>query len=41
RPAYQDKKQIKNEFAMKLYNYDLKWQVDGKQVVVTELTLLD
>lgn len=40
RPAYQDKKQIKNEFAMKLYNYDLKWQVDKKQIIVTELTLL-
>lgn len=41
RPAYQDKKQIKNEFAMKLYNYDLKWHVDNKQVVVTELSVLD
>jgi len=41
RPAYQGKKQTKNEFAMKLYNYDLKWQVDNEQVVVTELTLLD
>lgn len=40
RPAYQDKKQIKNEFAMTLYNYDLKWQVDKKQIIVTELTLL-
>ena len=40
RPAYQDKKQIKNEFAMKLYNYDLKWQVDKKQIIVIELTLL-
>ena len=41
RPAYQGKKQTKNEFAMKLYNYDLKWQIDNEQIIVTELTLLD
>ena len=41
RPAYQDKKQIKNEFAMKLYNYDLKWQLDNEQIIVTELSLLE
>ena len=41
RPAYQDKKQTKNEFAMKLYNYDLKWRIDNEQIIVTELTLLD
>ena len=40
RPAYQNEKQTKNEFAMKLYNYNLKWRLDNEQVVVTELTLL-
>lgn len=40
RPAYHDKKQIKKEFAIKLYDYDLKWHVDGKSIIVTALTLL-
>lgn len=40
RPAYQNEKQTKNEFAMKLYDYDLKWQIDNKQIIVTDLTLL-
>ena len=41
RPAYQSDKRSKNKFAMKLYNYDLKWQIDNKQITVTELTLLN
>lgn len=41
RPAYQEKKQIKNEFAIKLYEYDLKWYVENEYVIVTALTLLD
>ena len=41
RPAYQDKKQIKNEFAIKLYNYDVKWQIKNKDIIVTELAVLD
>ena len=41
RPAYQGKKQIKNEFAIKLYEYDLKWYVENEYVIVTALTLLD
>ena len=40
RPAYKNEKQTKNEFAMKLYDYDLKWQIDNKKIIVTELTLL-
>ena len=41
RPAYHDKKQIKKEFAIKLYDYDLKWHVDETAIIVTELTVLD
>ncbi len=41
RPAYQGKKQIKNEFAMKLYDYDLKWHIENEQVMVMSLTILD
>lgn len=41
RPAYQDTKKIKNEFAIKLYEYDLKWKIDGENVIVTSLALLD
>jgi tRNA (adenine37-N6)-methyltransferase len=41
RPAYQEMKQTKNEFAIKLYDYDLKWQIENEQVMVTSLTLLD
>lgn len=41
RPAYKDKKQEKNEFAIKLYDYDVKWHIDDKQIVVTELKLLN
>ena len=41
RPAYQEKKQIKNEFAIKLYEYDLKWYVENEYVIVTALILLD
>lgn len=39
RPAYHEKKQIKNTFAMKLYDYDLKWRVENEQIIVTALTL--
>ena len=41
RPAYHEEKQIKKEFAIKLYDYDFKWYVDGKTIVVTGLTLLN
>ena len=41
RPAYQDKKQIKKEFAIRLYDYDMKWHVDDESVIVTSLDLLD
>lgn len=40
RPAYQNSKQIKNEFSMKLYDYDLKWYVENDNVIVTNLILL-
>ena len=41
RPAYHEKKQIKKEFAIKLYDYDLKWHVNDNEIIVTALTLLD
>ena len=41
RPAYHEKKQIKKEFAIKLYDYDLKWHVDDNKIIVTALTVLD
>lgn len=41
RPAYQGTKQIKNEFAIKLYEYDVKWRVENKYVIVMSLTLLN
>lgn len=41
RPAYQGTKQTKNEFAIKLYDYDLKWFIENERVIVTSLTLLD
>ena len=41
RPAYQEKKKIKKEFAIKLYDYDVKWKLEGEHIIVTSLTLLD
>ena len=41
RPAYQREKKIKNEFAIKLYEYDVKWKVESERVIVTSLTLLN
>jgi len=41
RPAYQSDKRIKDEFAIKLYDYDLKWKVEGDLVMVTSLTLIE
>lgn len=40
RPAYQKNKNIKNTFAIKLYDYDLKWHIENDVVVVTNLELL-
>lgn len=41
RPAYQDKKQIKEEFAIKLYDFDVKWKVENTCITVIKLSLLD
>ncbi len=41
RPAYHDKKHIKNTFAIKLYDYDLKWHIENEQIIVTALTIAD
>lgn len=41
RPAYKDKKHSNKSYAIKLYDYDLKWHVDGQKIMVTSLTLLD
>lgn len=41
RPAYKNKKEIKNEFSMKLYDYDIKWQLENdKKIIVTDLIML-
>lgn len=40
RPAYQDKQQLKTDYAMKLYDFDLKWKVENEQVLVLALTPL-
>jgi len=37
RPAYQKEKNIKSDFSMKLYTFDLKWKVKGNTAVVTSL----
>jgi tRNA-Thr(GGU) m(6)t(6)A37 methyltransferase TsaA len=41
RPAYLDNKDgnknIKNEFGIKLYDFDIKWQVYNEEITVTEL----
>lgn len=41
RPAYQGDKKIKNNFAIKLYDYDMKWHVENELVIVTSLVLLE
>ena len=41
RPAYQNEKQTKSEFAIKLYDYDIKWCIENEQIIVTELIVLD
>ena len=40
RPAYQDKQQLKTDYAMKLYDFDLKWKVENEEVLVVALTPL-
>ena len=38
RPAYQDKrKEIKSEYAMKLYDFDIKWKIEKDQILVEKL----
>ena len=37
RPAYQKEKNIKSDFSMKLYTFDLKWKVEGNIAIVTSL----
>lgn len=40
RPAYQKEKPNRNEFAMKLYEFDLTWKMEGEQVMVTSLFVI-
>ena len=40
RPAYQKGKIRKNEFAMKLYEFDLVWKMEIEQIVVTSLSTI-
>lgn len=37
RPAYYGEKPGKQEFGMRLYDFDLRWRLDGQLVVVTQL----
>jgi tRNA-Thr(GGU) m(6)t(6)A37 methyltransferase TsaA len=39
RPAYQKNKLNKNEFGMKLYEFDLQWTVEDNNVYVTSLSV--
>lgn len=41
RPAYKQLATNTNSFAIKLYDYDMKWYVDEQKIIVTSLTLLD
>lgn len=41
RPAYKISEKNKNSFAIKLYDYDLKWYVEEQRIIVISLTLLD
>ena len=41
RPAYKTSAKMNNSFAIKLYDYDLKWYVDEETIVVESLTILD
>lgn len=40
RPAYQEYKNIKKEFSIKLYDYDVNWKTEGENILVTSLELL-
>jgi len=40
RPAYQKEKNMKSDFSMKFYEFDLKWKVKGDTVVVMSLKAL-
>ena len=41
RPAYQTEKTTKSEFAIKLYDYDIKWCVENEKIIVTDLILIE
>ncbi len=37
RPAYMSTKANRNDFTVRLYDYDIKWQVENDQVLVTDI----
>ncbi len=37
RPAYQERKTSRHEYVMQLYDYDIHWQVEAEQVLVTQI----
>lgn len=41
RPAYQGKMDTKKEYAIKLYDYDVKWKTENTCITVTGITLLN
>ena len=40
RPAYQKNKEVKDTFSMKIYDFDLSWQVKDNLLTVTGLKLI-
>ncbi len=40
RPAYKQTKKVKKQFAIRLYDYDIKWRVEDTTIFVTSLATL-
>ena len=40
RPAYQEQKKSKDSYAIKIYDYDVKWCIENEKVIVTALSLI-
>ena len=37
RPAYQNRKTSSNNYVMQLYHYDISWQVEADQIIITQI----
>lgn len=40
RPAYQGKNSLNKEFSIKLYDFDVNWEIEGENILVTSLDFL-